>query len=424
MKNCNKIRLLLSVIIIAIIGFLAITLINHKSKKVIKPMAKINHIPYAFIRYDKNIIDFYGNKSLEKKFSILIDQAKNGQKSLKILHIGDSHIQADVFTGETRRLLSSWFEDNHAARGFTFPYQIIGSNNPDDFDVTWKGQWQKDTSVRNSGIAGLTLQSTDTNSEFTIKLKDQESESGFDIVRIMYSSKRGDISPFLKEKAILVENKGSSALFKLLEPRYEVTIAFDRKGEVNETLNLYGVELTNSKSKVDYSAAGVNGASVKTFINSNHFIKQVSELSPSIVIVSLGTNDVYNPNFNAAEFKQNFSSLVKIIKRSSKESIVILTTPGDHLVNRETKNSFLLEAQAQIKIVAKDLGCGTWDFYEIMGGDGSVEQWANSGLCAPDKLHLNRMGYRLKGTLFFDALVKLSETESMLQFTNQPSNNE
>jgi len=58
------------------------------------------------------------------------------------------------------------------------------------------------------------------------------------------------------------------------------------------------------------------------------------------------------------------------------------------------------------------MDCGVWDFFTIMGGEGSIEKWFEMGLTAPDKLHLNRKGYRLKGALLFDALVKLTEKES------------
>jgi lysophospholipase L1-like esterase len=54
-----------------------------------------------------------------------------------------------------------------------------------------------------------------------------------------------------------------------------------------------------------------------------------------------------------------------------------------------------------------------------MGGDGSINLWAEKGLCAPDMLHLNRKGYRLKGALLFDALSKLDNDNPIHLRDNQ-----
>ena len=55
-----------------------------------------------------------------------MDSLKNGSlKKVKILQIGDSHIQPDNFSGETRRKLQSQY--GNGGRGLVFPY-TLGKN--------------------------------------------------------------------------------------------------------------------------------------------------------------------------------------------------------------------------------------------------------------------------------------------------------
>ena len=46
------------------------------------------------------------------------------------MHIGDSHIQADWWTGYLRIRLQELF--GSAGRGLVFPYQLAGTNSPTD----------------------------------------------------------------------------------------------------------------------------------------------------------------------------------------------------------------------------------------------------------------------------------------------------
>ena len=53
-----------------------------------------------------------------------------------------------------------------------------------------------------------------------------------------------------------------------------------------------------------------------------------------------------------------------------------------------------------------------WDFYRIMGGEGSIYSWDSHGLTAADRLHFSPLGYRLQGTLLGVALYRMLTQES------------
>jgi lysophospholipase L1-like esterase len=47
-----------------------------------------------------------------------------------------------------------------------------------------------------------------------------------------------------------------------------------------------------------------------------------------------------------------------------------------------------------------------WDLYRITGSYGSAYKWLRMGLMNNDRVHFNNEGYRIQGTLLFNALAK------------------
>lgn len=398
--------------LISALAVVGVFLLFVAREKTIVIHSKVRHETLWFVNFSENTIEFKAKENLNQRFSDLIQSVRNGDQQLRVLHIGDSHIQADFFTGETRRLISNWLLDSNTTRGFTFPYQVASSNNPDDYNVAWKGSWKRNrldgASTAKLGVAGISLSTSDSTSELSLSLnKSKVRFQPFDRVRVLFDATDSVVVPRLSNSKII--HKGFNTLtYELVEPLDTLLMGIDWNGAINSSFTLYGLELANSKSKLVYNAAGVNGASVKTFLQSENFDQQAQQLDPNLVVVSLGTNDAFSKHFNPRVFRNNLSFMVLRIQEMLPNAMVILTTPGDHLIDGVKDNPSLARAQKQIHSVAKEYGCGVWDFYRVMGGEGSIKFWSQLGLTAPDKLHLNRKGYKLQGALFFDALTKLS----------------
>lgn len=115
--------------------------------------AGFNHTPAQFstlsgdpdslvtaVNYEANVITA---PAALAGFITKLRELEAGQRSqVRILHIGDSHIQADILTGEMRRLLQERF--GNAGRGLVFPYRQAGTHGPRDLrtssNVTWTGR--------------------------------------------------------------------------------------------------------------------------------------------------------------------------------------------------------------------------------------------------------------------------------------------
>jgi lysophospholipase L1-like esterase len=371
------------------------------------------NFPLSFINFSANRIDFSTNNLLNNQFSTYVENAVRGVEPLRILHIGDSHIQADIFTSETRKLFAWWLSDSSVCRGYTFPYGIAETNNPADYVVSGSKGWlstriTRTTSPGNFGIAGMAVEAMQNGCYIDFKVKPKEGErQNFDLVKVYFEGALANENINVSN-ALLTEQGRGYAIFKPLNPvdSFRLTMNGD---SVKSRMLFYGAELINSHSKFRYHAAGVNGASVSSYLLVENINEQVSAINPQVVVVSLGTNDAFSSAFNAITFASNLKLLIERISAAVPNALIILTTPSDHFLQKRFSNPMLEQARNEIYNVAYDTGCGVWDFYGVMGGESSMSYWARFGLSAPDMLHLNGKGYRLKGALLFMAMASLTE---------------
>jgi LysM repeat protein/lysophospholipase L1-like esterase len=125
---------------------------------------------YPFIRLEDNLIE--QAELLQPFHQRLRDLENRKSAQVRILHIGDSHIQADLFTGWLRFLLQKRFGES--GRGLVFPYRQAGSYNPQDLKTQASGSYEgrKSTFQQTNiplGICGMGLRTYDPNFELELK---------------------------------------------------------------------------------------------------------------------------------------------------------------------------------------------------------------------------------------------------------------
>jgi LysM repeat protein/lysophospholipase L1-like esterase len=124
-------------------------------------------IPENLILNPNAIFKFYS------KLDIL-ERTKSGK--INIVHVGDSHIQADLMTSRTRKNLQAAF--GNGGRGFVFPHKLAKTNGSWDVKFTSNATWESyknihpinGTYVGISGIA-LSTKSRDFGIDVTVKDK-------------------------------------------------------------------------------------------------------------------------------------------------------------------------------------------------------------------------------------------------------------
>lgn len=371
---------------------------------------------YSFIKYEKNFIQFPAkDPSFIKLFQKMNNLILAGQGQIRVLHIGDSHIQADMISGRIRNRLHSLASGTNAGRGFVFPCSLAGTNNPVNILVESEGKWDGCRNVEkgrdcNLGFSGISVRTEEVNAKIKIRIAPWEKTTyDFDRVKIFHSFGDTSFVVALENFYADFEVEENKALgyteFRLSHPIDSLCIGFERDDSIQNSVEIYGVSLETDDPGILYHASGVNGAKAESYLRCNLLPQHLKALQPDLVIVSLGTNDVYADKFDRVKFAMDMNRLISLIKESCPETALLLTTPGDNYRFGKYPNKNTSIARDAIEKLAEIHGCAVWDFYNIMGGYNSIKLWNKEELTAEDKLHFSKKGYELQGDLFFNALL-------------------
>ncbi len=370
---------------------------------------------YNFIDYSKNRFVFPADSS---SFVDFFTRYKNliskGEGKLRILHIGGSHIQADIYTAQTRYRLISFAPGSNAGRGFIFPYKMAKTNNPSNYKVKYSGDWNSCKIVKKPfciwGLSGYNVFTSDSFATVNIKVYNKyRCDYSFDKIKVFHI-----VADSIKY-AIDIPNSISKTTYPNLN--YTEFIL----PEVSDTFQLNIQKLdTNSKAFIlqgfslettdniglYYDAVGVNGAAIPSFLKEKLFVENLKVLMPDMVILSLGTNDAYKTNFNPQIYKANYDTLIQKILEVNPKTAILITVPNDDYYHKRYPNPNTKLQEKVIFDLAKKYNAGVWNLYDIMGRYGSSQVWYNQKLMRKDRIHFTHNGYILKGNLFFNAFVK------------------
>ncbi len=327
---------------------------------------------------------------------------------VSIVHIGDSHIQADFQTNVTRMLFQQYF--GSAGRGLIVPLKLAKTNEPSNYDIFSPQQWTNVKFLRKSevpiGIGGLALTCLDSFANISIKTYNSE-DWAFNRVSVFCRNDKMLINP-VDSLHILSKKIVDECACEFLSDTLMNCFTFNLHSDKTDKILFYGVNLENGKSGIVYHGIGINGARYSNYTNIPLFYEQLPLLRASLIIVSLGTNEAYDPGLNASEFYQTIDKTVNQIHQSCPEATILLTTPVESWLRYNSKrrmpNSRIKLVSNTIVQYATDNNLACWDLYSITGGKNSAYDWQKNGLFAKDGIHLNKKGYGYIGELLFQAI--------------------
>ena len=375
---------------------------------------------YSFIRYDKNRLLFFDDSSaFEKIFDLYDSLIVYGKGKLKIVHIGGSHIQADVYSHKMRQRLQTFHPGLTGARGFIFPYRLAKTNNPSNYKVSYSGLWNycKNTQRNRDctlGLSGYSVSTYDPGSSIQFHLNtDNPVHYDFNKIKIFHNhdttSYEIQLNMNKNIKTVMINDTLGYTGYELGEYCDELKLSFIKSDTLQNHFTFYGISFENDDPGVVYNSIGVNGAKLDSYLRCRLLSRHLTALDPDLVIISLGTNDGYTRKFNTGLFKENYLQLLKEINNAAPGAAILLTVPNDSYLYRKYINRNTEKMRDIIFRLARDKNCGIWDFYTIMGGLNSSYVWNLNGLMNRDKIHFNRIGYLFKGDLFFNAFLKAYE---------------
>lgn len=389
-------------------------LINDKDSAILIP--ELNYSGrYPFVNYSKNFIEWYQCGVISHFFDKLSD-AENSK--VRVLHIGDSHIQADYYTGTLRNTLQSIF--GYGGRGFVFPYKSAATHSAYDYVTQSTGKWEYCRNVCREptfdmGITGATIHTSDTSASFAIIFRKsyQSIRPEFTKLRIYCKTDSASFGINLRlgndplPIQIPVFNQPNLGYIELLLPHADdvLSVSFYRTDTTQKYFECYGLSIESATDNgILYSSVGINGAGYVSILKQNLFERQLMAYKPDLVIVDVGANDFYPNSYNEAQLELHLTRIISTIRSAAPSTSILLTNSHD-LWKRKRNVPWCKNFSSFTRKMAQKQGCAFYDYYQVSGGPYALAQWRKSGLAQSDRVHLTYKGYALKAELMSNALL-------------------
>jgi len=344
-------------------------------------------------------------------------QEKN-RKELTIFHMGGSHVQAGFWS---HAFLKKFLQEtNTALRGYYFfPYSTIRSNNPVFINTYASGRWKKCRSVLKElclplGPAGVSAYTRDSSVIIRISLNKKESLlSSFTHLQMLHQITGTVIITCSYPASTVIYSDSSETIIQFENPTDSAEIVI----QVKDSLSLFRIYLMKiwkeDVTGILFGALGANGASTESMLRVSHMNNFMNKLHPDWIILSYGVNDVQGKYFSPDDFRKNYDTLMQRLQSSSSgKTKFLISGITDNYVRKKGYNKKTVKGCKDLEALCREKDISYWPLFEIMGGERSIQKWYKAGLAKRDRIHFNRKGYELIGTLMAEALLKkLNETQ-------------
>lgn len=351
------------------------------------------------------------------KIEFVSDQLKENLAYLKtnestdksIIHIGDSHVQiGSLYQGIKETLKSNnininegWFYPAGLQKDYYHPFfNVTNQSNPFIVESIKAKEPQFEV-----GITGRTFRMSAEKNVFscssirsinTIEFLHKNTKE----IKIVFGKRlRFNCKAQVETKEISPEYAVTSITFK--KPTSDFKLTFENKTE--KLTEFYAVRVNHLDADVSYSNFGVSGSTYKDFLSSALWQKQLIALKPTIIFITLGTNDSYVKNLDTLKFKTDLENFTQTVKTLLPRTTCVFMSAPDTKFKQNYPPS-LAFVNRTIYEHCKSNNLAFWNWNAVMGGYDSMQKWENNKFSSGDWLHFSSFGYQTFGKYFVEAL--------------------
>jgi hypothetical protein len=289
------------------------------------------------VQMEHNLLHFPGGDSLhDVYFAKMRDLMLFGRGQIRVLHIGGSHIQADIYSNRLRKHLAHFLPNLHSSRGLVFPFKMANTHNPLNYKVQYAGKWTATRNVNRNfdiplGLAGIAVATTDVNSNFSVHLDAPENApSDFNLVRVLHTVDSSSYALEWTGKGVpRVEKMANHTAFYFDEPQTQVSFNLQQTDSLQSKFELQGIILDNDRPGFQYSSVGVNGASTWSYLKCVLFAEHLKLIPPDIVFFGIGINDAHDANFSKSSYYKNYEKLMRQFREANPEVLFVFITNNE-----------------------------------------------------------------------------------------------
>ena len=352
------------------------------------------------------------------------------EKSIRILHYGDSQIEGDRISDYLRLKLQNLYGGEGPGLVSFMPVAPSVVNK-----ISWSTNWDrysvfagKDKRVKHNNFGALAhitrfceyAPLSDTTQYKSAWVKIVTSKNGgtkagaYKKIKLFYGGAQAKTHVELYENGSL--NNSDSLLsggnfnikeFNLNQP----ALLHEFKFKGKDSPDFYGISLESGKG-IMVDNFGLRGSS-GTFFNQINFTQLKNfydHLNTKLIILQFGGNAL--PYIKTKEQADNFGLYLKVqiatIKKLAPQASILVIGPADMSIKEGADyvtHPQLENLRDAIKKTAFEYDCAFFDMYNCMGGYNSMLTWVDQGIGAKDYIHFSSVGARKIAVLLYASLI-------------------
>jgi lysophospholipase L1-like esterase len=367
-----------------------------------------------------------GAPALSRFFSALARRdARPASGRVRVTHLGDSHIAADMWSGRMRTLMQSRFGDG--GRGFVLagrPWRGSGQNH---VRTDMSGPWRVDLKSEGFddgrlGPSTCGVASADPSASVTVGTPGKgDFGRTFSVLDVFFVRQANggcfEVRADDAGEGVLLGRVGTrgpwpepdARRFELSDGPHQVTVR-PLVGPPDREVRLIGFSLERTEGAI-WDALGVNGAQARALLrqDTDALGRVLGRLASDLIVVSYGTNELYDRNLSLEAYTAQLVAVLRTLKGAAPGADCLVTGPFDLLKGRRAPA--LTDAVIDVqRAQAAAHGCAFFDARAAMGGPGSIRTWKRQALAQKDGVHLTRGGYERIAELLHAAVLDAYDT--------------
>jgi lysophospholipase L1-like esterase len=179
-------------------------------------------------------------------------------------------------------------------------------------------------------------------------------------------------------------------------------------------VEVFGVAFANGTRGLTYDSIGLNGASTTVMsraFDPENWSDALQHRNPDLVIINYGTNESSFPAYVDKLYEGELRRAIARVRAALPEASILVMSPMDRGAKGDGEVIVTMPAIPKIvaiqRRVAGELGCGFFDTYDAMGGDGTMAAWYSRQprMVAADLIHPTPQGARIVARLLTGQLL-------------------
>ncbi|MEJ2124423.1 MAG: SGNH/GDSL hydrolase family protein [Alphaproteobacteria bacterium] len=402
----------------------------------------------------RNVASVPANVALRPFFKALARVKSGTGGQVTILHLGDSHIAADHFSGDLRYEFQLSFGD--AGRGMLMP----GLYSARDVKFEQGGNWQVAVSAMGAPgpytLTGAKVWSSNRNAWMRIT----SMKAPFDWAEVSFETGPQGGSAFISldgegKRVSTAEPARSWKTLRLTKTAREVLIKPVGDGQII----LHAINIGSNKPGVRYVSFGLPGATAVTPLSWTRSLvhNDLKRLAPDLIVFGYGTEESLKGKLDLAKYDASVNASLAMLRQAAPQASLLVLGPPDiakmpaFAVESGKANNVCSALDAKeiaryarsirkkdpriahwhpplqldaIRLILKRAAAANnayfWDWSKVMGGTCGIHAWVHSDppLAAADHVHLTEAGSKRSARILFRELITAFEGFSYTSSTS------